>query len=1111
MSPFAQISVDDALQSLFRRPGLVLGPNAILREKTFAQIVTESYDETVRANGHEPRCGSEDWQGAIDEVGAVDPECERQFRDALARKLRGASGSPDMHHLVRSGWSTYVSLTYDMIFEEALRNYLDSLPTGRSATVIDSVNVYADHRTIRIYKLLGNLHVSEGDSALALSRSSLIMRQRSWPILLRSLPDSLMDAPLLFLGTETVPELARELLAVLATIGPPRPRRLLFLKGDETLEDPTAIGLLRQFDTAVVDSSLKEICDGLAALKPRQGTLAMSSGADGKQNEFSECVEQYGTYVVAVPKALPDGFVPENHRTALVDGLFRPASLDWRPFLAEWDLRRNCTDAVVEAAEGARASARRDPQSGVVVVRGEAGVGKTAVMKRSAVELAQSGYGVLWLRKAFSGGNIRQLRQLAQELAHYSREEAGVDIPPLVVFCDDPWYLQTPVEDLVLCFSDAGLPVGVVAAFRQTDYFTAEGIGSSLPGRPFAEITVEDHLDDSETDRLPGLLVAIGAATDETSAEDIVARSETHAASDVLCSLWALVPETHAQIADSLRDEYRRLGELSDTVSALAETARTSKAAKRAYECVTVTSVLKIGLPLEVLVSCLRVDYSDWIDLTASGRPLWGLLYEVEAQDGSTILYHTRNHIVTRVLIDLVNGGVGHAGEVRVLKDLVAGCSTGTPVYRAFLVDLLVNRRWDLEQRLTYEDGVELYELARETLPSEDRLLEHHMGVWMNHVGRDHRKAYEQLEKALRAEVFPGADRDAPREHIHTSMAATVVQLVKDGEQEPESGLEMVKEHLRHASRPSFFNPHSAHVSANTLYEMSQIVGSVEHEDVTLESFSEALQEIEKALQALGYRRRSTASTDKNVEMLTELQRKILSAVPEIDELENIAESRFASAGSQVGFEVIARKMLASASESNKGTDYNRVRERIDRYEKCILDAGVVVAPELLATRVDLMIRWRIQKFQRIDWEAFREDLDQVLASTRYREDVMKRFYQSVALYHLGEVSSAMAGFADIRRIRPTSLRPTTVRCYFLGPEGQPKRLQCVIEKSHGRAYASISELGTDVMLAGDIRDLGPGATAQLYVGFALNGPIALRRGAKPGELELPGGPSGGS
>jgi hypothetical protein len=914
-----------------------------------------------------------------------------------------------------------------------------------------------------------------------------------------------MDGAVVFLGTNSVPELTHQLLSVLAGLRQPSSNTLLFFEDDPSLNDPTTQALLSYHTVEIISGSIQEFCNAVAQYTPASKVVSKDS-KPVMAKKFSQVIEQYGAYIKIVPGQLVDSFNPGDHRTALVDGLFRPASLDWRPFLAKWDLRRTASDEIIRAIDDSILNASTNPKvPQIIAIRGEAGVGKTTMLKRVAIESSIKGLGAVWIPRSYAGGMLQNMRKLATGLNELRKSNESC--PPLIIFCDDPWYLHIDVEALVNCFSNLSVPVVFVFSFRNSDYFTAEGIGSSLPADPDFEIETPTDIDLDEIERLPEMLMTIGAAADLEDARGIVMREKSRSAEDLLCSLWYLVPESREQLAESLRDEYRRLGALADSVGSIAtEAARTSDVAKHAYEAVTVTSHLKVELPLEVLVRSLGINYDDWLDISASGRPLWGLLYSAEAANGDTITYHTRNHVVTRILLDLVNGGVGHAGEVRVLKSLISACDVGTPIYRNFIVDLLVRHRSHLEKSLNEEDGLELFRLAASVLPTEDRLLEHHMGVWMNHCGSNRQAAYKQLEHALNVEVYPGSDRDAPREHIHTSMAATVVQLVKDGIQTPDTGLQLVKDHLRQASGPQFFSAHSAHVAANTLFEFAQLNAADPDESTRLDSYAEALQEVEIALQSIGHRRDYQKGKDKSIELLTTLQRKILASIPDTAELREFADKKFKEEKSQLGFEVLARKLMSEASVTNKGSDFNDAKIAIDSYIDRVRAVGVEPSPELIAVRTDLVIRWRVQKSLSLDWRALRIDLEIVLGSSRYREDVMKTFYMAVSLFHIVEIPTANAVFAQIRRMRPAALRPREIRCFLSGKEGHPKRMQCTTHKQNMRQYASISELGTDVLLSSTAREFGVGGISHVYVGFALNGPIAVSERPDPGEFELPRG-----
>ena len=731
----------------------------------------------------------------------------------------------------------------------------------------------------------------------------------------------------------------------------------------------------------------------------------------------------------------------------------------------------------------------------VVVLRGDAGIGKTTVMKRVAVDVSKYGYLALWARRTPMDNWIRAYKKLAKELTEMLSVSEFPDV--VVLFVDDPWSLRLDPSELVACFEGYEIKIVVVACVRNSEYFSPGGALINLPYSAQADIEVPSFLTSKEVDGLSLMLINIGAVTNDEEAKSLVKQIPTSNTEDTLCSLWYLVPETREILTDSLKDEYHRLGAVNNIISDVAHHAQLSgESMQRAYEYVSVVSKLNIGLPMEVLVRALRVSYEEFIDLV-SGKPLWGLLYPEDDFESQTVRYRTRNEIVTRVLLELVNGGVGHAGEFRVLRQLLSSCDVGSQVYREFAVEVLVTKNRLLENTFTYEQGLELFDAAVKALPHEDRLLEHHKGLWMQHKGGDFQGAYKQYEKALNMQQYPGA-RETHTEHIQTSMASSVVGLVGQGKQDPDTGLELVREHIQQASNPRIFTAHTGHIAANLYFKMSQYQASSDEIETSLASLSDALQEVEKTMQAIGPISRKSSRCDKSVEMLRDLQRKILESVSDESELEKYAYKVFVEKSDQLGFELLLRRQFADAQISDKGTKYNNLSNNISRIITYIVGAGKVPSIDIFTIKVDLTIRWRLQRPRgSIDWDAFRNDLSYVLDSVKYRNDPIKSFYSGLAEFHLGNIEQSNAIFSNLRRMQAYGLFPHELRAFALGPEGFPKRYQCSINREHGRNYADIPELDIDIPVAGASREI----VSHTYIGFSLNGSTAIFD--KPEELQM--------
>ena len=1076
------ISLGQAMDSLRGRPGLVFGSNVTTPPKSFSLIVETAVNEISGLND----ITSENLSIQLDVLRDENPTKACELEKSVIAGLENAEGIAEIQFLVLAGWSMCISLTRDFLFESAMQNYQDSLPTSKSITIIDHPSVRTLSRTIPIYKLFGNLCNKEVGHTLVLSESDILVRKKIWQIMLVSCADFLHGDPLIFAGTEGEIEFVQELLSIFLVIPPPAPNSILFLKDDPVLENKTIRRLCNSLSKVkIVDSTIREFSHAIKELTPKQVQLNLSL----PDKETSEYLSSFNSIVSLVPSQVITDQQFQIHRQALVDSLFKPTVVDWDPYLCELDIRRDCVDELLKSIdEICDHVSQGRPQN--LILRGNAGIGKTTILKRTAVELSKLGYVSLWCRRAPLDNWMRAYRDLASEIMKIASDDEESE-HKFVIFIDDPWSLRINPVDLIACFSQCVVPIAFVFSLRNTEYFNPHDFPFILPSRSQYEIEVPIQLSKLELDNLSEMLVRIGAVSTQEESECLIKNIPIKNADDVLCSLWYLVPETRTQLADSLKDEYYRLGNITSSITDIANsTADLGEAAQHAYEFVAVTSKFHIGLPMEVLVRALGIGYEGFIDMTIDGKPLWGLIYDEEDNDNQTVLYRTRNDIVTRVLVELVNGGVGHAGEFRVLLALLFACDVGSQIYREFIIELLVHTNKELEKYFTYQQGLKLFDVAQKALPYEDRLLAHHKGIWIHRVGRDYQKAYKELEKALDSQEYPGAARETHKEHIHTSLAAAVVGLVREGTQSPSSGLQLVKEHIQQAKNPRLFSAHTGHISANLLFEMAMQQDTYADDGVGISSFSEALHEVEKSMQDIGPGWKFNPRAEKSVELLRDLQRKIVDSIPNNDELKDYAYRSFDENQSQIGFELLLRKALSVAQISDKGTSYNKVKNSIDEYIAYIKEKDVMPSVEIYAIRIDLIVRWRLQRARGpIDWEGFKEDLDVVLADSKYRDNPIKNYYLAVAFYHLAEIEQANVIFSFLRRLHAIGLMPKDVRCYYLGPEGFPKRFQCEIDRSHGRSYAQISDLNADIIVAGSSSRK---IVSHAYIGFSLNGPLAF-------------------
>ena len=1074
------ITLDEAIDSLRGHPGIVVGPLVTAEPNSFSLLV----ENIVSSIGGIEGVTSDNLAIQLDALRSEFPSKADSLEDNIVTKLGELQSYNDISYLAKAGWSMCISLTKDMIFEAAIQNYQDTLPSSKTVTIIDHVTVRPQSRTIPIYKLLGNLLNHEAGHALELSESKLLLKKRTWSPMLGTCTDFLQGSPLLFFGAGSEVELVQELLSSLSTLPQPAPNSLIFLKDDPLLENPTIRSLCNSFSSVkVVDATIREFAKAIKNMKPRQAQLNLS--LDDKAPNLG--LSTYNSIISIVPTVdiVEDLFL--LHKNSLVDSLFKPTAIDWDPYLCNLDLRRDCTEEILNVIKKVFDEISTNKPSSLII-RGDAGVGKTVALKRVAVEVGKSNVISIWCRRAPVTNWIRTYKELAADMCKMAGEDPDGK-QKFVVFVDDPWSLRLDPAELVACFECCKAQVVFVFALRNTEYFNQNGFSLNLPFLSQYEIEVPTKLTEAEISGLSNMLTRIGAVSSTEEADKLIKQLPTKNSDDVLCSLWYLVPEARSNLAESLTNEYHRLGAVNGSISEFAQNAQLGgESVQHAYEYVCVTSKFHIALPMEVLVRSLKINYEDFIEMTIDGKPLWGLLYAEDDPENQTVLYRTRNEIVTRVLLQLVNGGVGHAGEFRVLKTLLSSCDVGSQIYRDFALEVLIRTSKELENNLSYEQGLELFKAAEDALPYEDRLLAHHKGIWMQRVGKDYQEAYSQFENALNLQQYPGS-REAHIEHIQTSMAASVVGLIREGKQSPSDGLQLVQDHIQKASNPKIFTAHTGHISANLLFEVAQQENESLNKNVTFQSLSGALQEIEKTMQAIGPYWRKGPKFDKSIEMLKSLQQKVVGSISDEEDLEKYAYKVFDETGDQMGFELLLRKQFVQAQIDDKGGKYNNVKINIEKILEYVDGKNTRPCVEIIAIRTDLTVRWRLQKARgNIDWNEFKEDLQFILEYPKYRDDPIKNFYLAVALFHLGYVEQANAIFSNLRRLQALGLMPREVRSFMIGPEGFPKRYQCTIERRHERSYAEIPELNLDIPVAGSNREI----VTHTYVGFSLNGPIAI-------------------
>ena len=698
----------DVAHELLERPALVVGPSVTTHIGALSTL-NQLLQKKLTVTAH-----TDDYLTTVDQLIASEIVRKDEVREEIQSYFLNLHPSPQVTQLLQVQWSAIISLASDMALEDELRLQKERVPSSVDITLIDHSATIPSNRTIPIYKLLGNARDSREGHSLSVCQSDLLLRQASWSAVLTTLPDRIRHGALIFVGTNEIVPLVRTFLSALFSLAPPHPSKLAFLKDELALSDPTIHSLVTNRSTCfLLDTSIREFCEHTEARRI-SATQHLSIPQDHSSLQWNKLKREFDIFssIIDVVPPKHDVHIAESaFRIKIVDALFRPTTLDWTPFLCELDLSRTVISTVeTRILEYRQIEKRVRPIT--IVLRGEAGIGKTTALKHLAVDLASQNICVLWCRRPPSEGWGQEYVELGKAIQDHLSSLQERQNPAVVVVYDYAWAHGMSPFDLSDLYDRMGVPIILVLAVRNSDFLHMEATGQSGSRSADDEYELPFLLDSDELERLPQTLVAVGAAEDIQDAQNAIHRIPTRNATDILCSLWYLVPYTRGQITASLQDEYCRLGMSSEAIRALASlTDSVNSVARTAYEFVAVCSNLNIGVPLEVLVHGLRVSYSEWLTMCVEGNPIWGLLYDDLSSDDS-VIYSTRNEVVTRVLVDLVNGGLGHTGEYNRLKTLVSACQIGTPVYRTFLHELLVKSRAKLNGILSFEQGLELYEMA---------------------------------------------------------------------------------------------------------------------------------------------------------------------------------------------------------------------------------------------------------------------------------------------------------------------------------------------------------------------------------------------------------------
>ncbi len=1071
------ITIDEA-EPLFRgRMGLIFGPG-ITAEGDFYHDLSAGIASKWGGNGTQNYL--QNAQHAVDQ--GIDPNDIKGFIQAF---LKGQKAYQYIKRISALKWSAVISLAIDSIFDQELLRERERKPTASIPTQVLDFPQPLPPKCVPIFKLLGNT-----EEHFVYTDLIYTARRPTWRFAVQDFADKVQGNPVVCLGLKgslwSFIDLLSQMLSDRKTFIDP----LVLVKTEFTQKEYNAILQLTsgKLHVVFVDAGLPELISRLKDLEGAGQTQPLALYK--KESEFDRLIPFND--IVTVVNAQLVSQISEGERVRLLDLLFSPNLPSWDPFFHKLDFRRTIENQLQDSILKPPRITRALP---VYALVGSAASGKTTIAKRLAYDLAFKGNLVFWFRRSFYPNVQTSLGHFFKTLSSITDNKRRV-----FFFIDDPVGLGSlSVSSIAASAQNNGIRCTFVVVVRTSDWKTNDPedlIGTLELQREF---NLLDDFDAQEIASFPNYLVHLNVFPDKGKAQAELANFPSRGTADTLGLLYWLLPKTRQSIEASIQEEYLRLGErggLSRVI--IGAYNKTSAFLKQAYAMAAVCDHYHTPLPVEVLVSALDISYREWVDAVDQKGPAWGLLYGEATPDGATKCYRPRNSVVTRTLIETINGGkLAHTGEVERLLTLLKACTGTSLVYREFSVSILVP--CSKLNHLEYSDGLQLYDTALSALPLPDRTLVHQKGLWIKSKGNDPLFAKSVLETALVTRSYPYTDRVEADEHVHTSLAATILDAADAGRVRLEESLPEILRHLDHARSDAFFNSRAVHVQANLMLRLISELNDIASADIfTL--LNQALDAVDSSLLVLkNPLRPARDQPTKDIEFLEDISGKLQARTAPLDELKASAEDLWLQFKRPEGFVIAARKMLNVAREKNAGSAYNDAFAYCKRIIEMVQAENLSPSGDLCAAAASIYYEWNVSRYDSkvrnrvIDWAFLFELGRTVLATAKYSGDPFYKFVCAVALVQQHKWAEAEPMFSQLRRARIPREQLHDPRAVLLDSEGVRKTVQGVITGDSEVHYLKVEEFGRDFLLSRHERWPRQGEIAHAYIAIAFAGPIAVQ------------------
>jgi hypothetical protein len=1070
-----EITTEEIGPLLRGRMGLIIGPGMT----KFPGCLRELRDAIAEKGGVSPEGTLFTVSDSLLDAAVREEELVGWIRE----KVNAQKKSSVLTHLVQNRWAAVLSAAIDPHFEDGYRQHVERKKPAwpRIAAMADPS---APHPSdcIPSLKLLGAVYQDD----FAYSTATYLTFQARWRVAVRTFIDLVKANPVLCVGLDECPDVLHHLLREFLADRTASPARLVFLSDDPIRHDRTLLQLARQ--------GLRLMCvRGTAGDVCRAATSAVRAGftppipfPQDPDDEFAPLRKFRDLATVVNEHVEPT--LKAKEITQLLDLLFAPSIPRWDAQAHGLDFPRTQTATIYARVCSLVSSARED--GAALAVIGPAASGKTMLLKRLSLDLARAGNVVLWLTPWAIPDRGRVLNHIFDVIAGASAAKGK----RIVVVIDDPVGCGALTREVTAAAKSAEVSYFLLTAVRTTDWLTWDRGLVTGNAADVEQAELHDDLDEAEWAALPEYLTRLGIARDASDAVAQIDAQKRRGITDTLSVLYFLLPHTRGTIAGSVRQEYSRLDDPRGLRQFLIGGIEASSGLlKKAYEFVAVANHYRANLPMEVLVAALRVDYQSWVDATPARSAAWGFLYPIESEELQTVVYRTRNEVVTSLVVEMLNGGhLGHSGELPIMRALLEACGRGSnPAYLDFCRRVLVP--YDKLRTLSYEEGLQLYETAATSLRYPDRTLLHHHGLWIKNQGKDPIKAITVLTKALDCPPSPQSTSYEADEHIHNSLAAANLDAIKKGRLAAEDGKGRILGHVAKARSADFFNAQSVHVEANLIAELIDQIPSGQPADL-LSLLNRAVSDIDRTLLTLNGLAKESPRYVRDIEMLQDKKAQLLQKVNTVEELEALAEQVWGQFRSQEGFVLVVRKMFALAMD--KGKKFDRPFVYAQRKIGEVETAGETPSPALVGVAAEVYYSWQMQRVKfgaagGINWRLLADYTSTLLAGTDLAQEPFYRYLNGLSLAHLDDWPEATAAFAQLRKgglpRHVTWARQDQLR----DDEGNVRVVQGTVKEVGDRRYLFVEQLQRDFYASRTGRWPRPGQIAFATIDFTYSGPTA--------------------